>query len=157
MGKGFPITASTKQKLITRSSTESELVAVDDLMPAILWTRNFLGAQGYETAEHIVYQDNRSAILLEKNGKASSSKRTKHINIRYFFVTDRISKGDMSVEWCPTEDMTGDFFTKPTQGSVYRRFNRWIMGTEKQPKPGLGKKKKTNGDEERDGQQHRGS
>jgi hypothetical protein len=46
-----------------------------------------------------------SAILLEKNGKASSSKRTKHINVRYYFVTDRIKKGDMSVEWCPTEDI----------------------------------------------------
>jgi hypothetical protein len=33
-------------------------------------------------------------MLLEKNGKASSGKRTKHINIRYYFVTDRISKGE---------------------------------------------------------------
>ena len=59
MGTGFPITTSTKQKLNTCSSTESELVAVDDLMPAILWTRNVLEAQGYATTEHIVYQDNR--------------------------------------------------------------------------------------------------
>ena len=118
MGRGFPIASSLKQKLNTRSSTESELVAVDDCMPAILWTRYFLEAQGYGVQENIVYQDNLSAILLEKNGKASSSKRTKHINVRYYFVTDRIKKGDMSVEWCPTEDMTGDFMMKPNASSA---------------------------------------
>jgi hypothetical protein len=91
MGRGFPIVTSTKQKLNTRSSTESEIVGVDDCMPAICWTRYFLEAQGYAVGDNIVLQDNRSAILLKKNGKASSSKRTKHINIRYFFVTDRIS------------------------------------------------------------------
>jgi hypothetical protein len=89
MGRGFPITTSTKQKLNTRSSTEAELAGVDDLMPAICWTRYFMEAQGYKVIESIVYQDNQSAILLERNGKASSSKRKKHINIRYFFVTDR--------------------------------------------------------------------
>ena len=69
--------SSTKQKLNTRSSTESEVVGVDEMMPAILWTRLFLEAQGYGVKESIIFQDNKSAILLEKNGKSSSSKRTK--------------------------------------------------------------------------------
>jgi hypothetical protein len=51
---------------------------------------------------------------MEKNGKASSSKPTKHINIRYYFVTDRIKKGELTVEWCSTGDMTSNFMTKPT-------------------------------------------
>ena len=139
MGRGFPITSSTKQKLNTRSSTESELVGVDDAMPAILWTRNFLEAQGYGVKESIIYQDNKSAILLEKNGKASSSKRTKHINIRYFFVTDRIKKGDISVEWCPTELMHGDFMTKPTQGALFTRTRDQIMGAVEPQMPEAGK------------------
>jgi hypothetical protein len=122
MGKGFPFVRSTKQKLNTRSSTESELVAVDDCMPGVLWTRYFLEAQGYGVKENIVYQDNLSAMLLEKNGKASSSKRTKHINIRYYFVTDRIKKGELTVEWCPTGEMTGDFMTKTNQGAVFKKF-----------------------------------
>ena len=84
MGRGFPISASSKQKLNTRSSTETEIVAVDDLMPAILWTRLFLESQGHDVTENIIYQDNKAAILLEKNGKASSGKRTKHINMRFF-------------------------------------------------------------------------
>ena len=80
LGRGFPIVTSTKQKLNTRSSTEAELVGIDDLMPAILWTRYFLKAQGYDVKENILYQDNKSSILLARNGKASSSKRTKHIS-----------------------------------------------------------------------------
>ncbi len=142
LGRGTPSAPSTKQKLNTRSSTETEVVAVDDLMPSILWTRLFLDAQGYGVTENIIYQDNQAAILLEKNGKASSGKRTKHINMRYFFVTDRVAKRDVSVEWCPTGDMTGDFLTKPLQGALFRRFRDQIMGVVEQPDPGPGKPKK---------------
>ena len=84
MGRGFPLDKSTKHKLNTRSSTESEIVAVDDLIPQILWARLFMRAQGFEVRDNILYQDNRSAILLETNGQASSSKCTKHINICYY-------------------------------------------------------------------------
>ena len=84
MGLGYPVSQSNKQKLNTRSSTESELVAVDDLMPTVLWTRQFLIKQGFEVVDNVVYQDNQAAILLEKNGRASSGKRTKHINTRFF-------------------------------------------------------------------------
>ena len=89
--------------------------------------------------ETIIYQDNKSAILLEKNGKASSSKRTKHISIRYFFMTDRIKKGDVSVEWCPTELMHGDFMTKPTQGTLFTETRDQIMGVTIPEMPNEGK------------------
>ncbi len=65
MGRGFPIWVSTKQKLNTRSSTESELVGVDDMMPIICWTRCFLLSQGYGIIENLLLQDNKSSILLE--------------------------------------------------------------------------------------------
>jgi hypothetical protein len=126
--RGFPIVHSTKHKLNTRSSTEAELVSVDDCMPAICWTRYFIQAQGYAVNENIVYQDNKSAILLETNGKASSSKRTKHINVRNFFVTDRVAKQELNVEWCPTGDMIADFMTKPLQGALFKKFSDLIMG-----------------------------
>jgi hypothetical protein len=142
MGRGFQITTSTKQKLNTRSSTEAELLGVDDLMPAICWTCYFMEAQGYKVTENIVYQDNQSAILLERNGKASSSKRTKHINIRYFFVTDRVKNQELTVEWCPTGDMIADFMTKPTQGALFKKFRDQIMGVIPAQSPGPGKPKK---------------
>jgi hypothetical protein len=58
-------------------------------------------------------------MLLEKNGRASSSKRTKHINVRYYFLTDKIAKGELKVQWCPTSAMIADFMTKPLQGKLF--------------------------------------
>ena len=102
LGKGVIYGTSTRQKLNTRSSTEAELVTVDDCMSQILWTRYFLDAQGYHINDCIVYQDNKSAILLEQNGRASSSKQTRHINIRYYFVTDCANCGEITIKHCPT-------------------------------------------------------
>ena len=65
MGRGFPISVSTKQKLNTKSSTESELVGIDDMMPIVLWTRYFLLSQGYGVIENLLLQANKSSILLE--------------------------------------------------------------------------------------------
>jgi hypothetical protein len=96
--KGMPINTSTKQKLNTRSSTETELIAANNSMPIILWTNYFLEAQGYGHQDTILYQDNQSAILLKKNGRKSSSKRIKHLNYRFYFITDRINKKELSVE-----------------------------------------------------------
>jgi hypothetical protein len=116
LGKGAVYSTSIHQKINTRSSTEAELVGVNDVMSQILWTKYFLQEQGYASTESLIYQENKSAILLENNGRASSSKRTRHINIRYYFVTDKIPSNEVCVAYCPTEDMIADFFTKPTQG-----------------------------------------
>jgi len=98
-------------------------------------------AQGYEVHDNVLYQDNKSAILLEKNGKASSTKRTKHINIRYFFITDRIASGQLRIEWCPTLEMIGDYMTKPLQGALFRKFRDLIMGVVFAKDSGKGSKK----------------
>ena len=98
MGKGSVTTVCRKQRINTTSSTEAEVVAVHEVLPTILWTRYFLEAQGYKVNKSTVFQDNMSSILLEKNGKASSGKRTRHMNIRYFFVTDRIKSKEIDIE-----------------------------------------------------------
>ena len=51
---------------------------MDDCVPAVLWIRYSLDAKGCYVFENIVFQDNKNAIILEKNGKSLSSKRTKH-------------------------------------------------------------------------------
>ena len=76
MGRGFPLVSSTKQKLNTQSLMESELVGVDDMMPIVVWSHYFIMAQGYGVTQNILLQDNKSSILLEKNGRASSGKQT---------------------------------------------------------------------------------
>jgi hypothetical protein len=94
----------------------------------ILWTKLFLEEQGYNISQNILYQDNKSAILLEKNGKKSSSKRTRAINIRYFFLTDQSEKGNVQIEYCPTGEMIADYMTKPLQGQLFEKFKSLIMG-----------------------------
>ncbi len=130
LGAGAVYSTSKKQKLNTKSSTEAELVGVNDIMPQILWTRYFLEAQGYSTVTNLVInQDNQSAMLLEKNGRRSSSKWTRHINIQYFFVSDCVAAGKAKIqEYCPTKEMLADFFTKPLQGNLFRKFREVILG-----------------------------
>ena len=110
-----------------KSSTEAELVGGDDTIPSVLWVQYFLEEQGYKVTDNIVYQDNQSAILLEKNGQASSGQQTQHFQIRYFYITDRVKNGEVRIVYCPTEAMIADFFTKPWQGSLFWRMRSWIM------------------------------
>ena len=97
LGEGCVYGTSIRQKLNIKSSTELELVATVDILPQIVWTSYFLMEQGYRVEKSVLYQDNQSAILLEKNGKASIGKRTRHINIRYFLMKDRTDKGEVYV------------------------------------------------------------
>jgi hypothetical protein len=71
LGKGAMQSIARKQKMNVRGSMEGEMVTVDDAATMILWTKLFLEAQGYNVEKNIVYQDNKSAILLETNGKRS--------------------------------------------------------------------------------------
>lgn len=127
-GKGTIMSKSTKQKINTKSSTEAELIGASDMMPQILWTRYFIIAQGFEIDKCILYQDNKSAILMEENGKLSSSQRTRHINIRYFFIKDRIASKEIEVQYCPTDNMLADYLTKPLQGAKFKQFRDMILG-----------------------------
>ena len=127
LGKGAALSGSTKQKLNTRSSTETELVGTHDGLPQVLWCRHFVEAQGYTIEHNILHQDNQSTILMLRNGRASSTKRTKHIHARYFFIKDKIDKEEVEIQYCPTEQMWADVNTKPLQGKPYRVMRSHLM------------------------------
>ena len=129
-GQGAIQTISRKQRLNTRSSTEAELVGADDAATKILWTKLFMEKQGYGITSNILFQDNQSAILLETNGQKSSSKRTRALNIRYFFLADQVAKGNLEIQYLPTDAMWGDYMTKPLQGKLFQKFRKAIMGME---------------------------
>lgn len=80
-------------------------------------------------------QDNKSSILLERNGKPFSGKHMSHISICYFFITDRGNMKDLTIEWCPTKQMAANFMTKPLQGSSFRYLRDYIMGRMHSRKP----------------------
>ena len=114
--------ASAKQKLNTESSTVAELAGADQVLPLVLWAPLFLKEQGHEVKENIAKQDNESAILLAKNGKTSSGKRTRAIDVLHFHITDQIKRGNINIECCPTDEMTSDYMSEGLQGVKFRKF-----------------------------------
>lgn len=126
LGGGTFAAKSTKQKLVAKSSTEGELIGVSDYSGEIIETRNFLIAQGYPMSEATVYQDNQSTIAMIKNGR-SNSDRTRHINIRFFFIKDRVDAGELTIQYKPTADMIADILTKPLQGELFRRLRAALL------------------------------
>ena len=75
----------------------------------------------------ILYQDNKSAILLESNGKFSRGKRTKHSKAKYFITTDKAADGDVVVKHVLTEHMEADMNSKPKQGNAYPVDHSYMM------------------------------
>ena len=130
LGRGVLNTMSAKQKLNTKSSTEAEVIGASDYLPKNIWARMFLQAQGHDLDNNVFFQDNMSAMKLERNGLRSCGKKSRHIDVRHFWIMDRIRSDDIDLRHCPTEDMLADYFTKPLQGAMFRRFRSVIMGWE---------------------------
>ncbi|CAN0404580.1 unnamed protein product [Ectocarpus fasciculatus] len=118
---------SGRQKIVTKSSTEAEIVALSDGISHVLWSMEWLGAQGHSVRPVVVYQDNQSVLSLMKSGK-NPGHRTKHMNIRYFFVKNRVELGDVSLTYLPTADMVADMMTKPLNGATLRKLVAVLTG-----------------------------
>ena len=89
------------------------------------WDRYILEAQGYDVKHTMIHQDNQSLILLI-HGRVSSKKKTRHIKIRYFFFSNRVKSGEVSIVYCPNE-MLADYLTKPLQGAKFIRLQNRIL------------------------------
>jgi hypothetical protein len=128
LGRGAIFARSTTQKLNTTSSTEAEIVASSEILSQALWTQSFLRNQGYKVKNGLLYQNNQAAMLIQNNGVLSRRRRSRHIDIRFFFIKDRIDKGEMEVAFCGTNEMVADYLTKPLQGEKFRGFRNDILG-----------------------------
>jgi hypothetical protein len=126
LGKGAIYGKSSTQKLNTTSSTEAELVAMTEAGNQVLWTRNFLIHQEYKVGPALIYQDNLSTIQLVKNGR-SNSERTRHIDIKFFFLHDRIKSDHIIVTYKSTKEMIADLLTKPLQGKLFQELRDQVL------------------------------
>ena len=125
---GTPILCKTsKQAIVTKSSTEAELVALTDGSTDILWVREFLKDQGYPLGATPVGEDNKGVLALLEKRKFGTA-RTKHINVRYFFIVDRIKSGELTMVYVPTDMMIADFMTKPLSGSQFKKLQEKLLG-----------------------------
>ncbi len=111
MGKGAAISSSNVMKCNTLSATETELVSLHDKLPDVIWTGYFVECRGYDIDEYVIFQDNIKLLSLEKNGRISSSKQTKHIKARYFLIKDYYESGEIDLHYYPTDVMWADVLT----------------------------------------------
>ena len=128
MGKGAIVSVSRKHKLNVGSSTEAELVSIADVLGMIMWCKYFMEAQGYTIDSNLLYQDNKSTILLAKNGRMSAGKNSKHIKNHFFLIADKVAQGDVKIQHRGTKVMWADVNTKPLQGQMFREFRSHLMG-----------------------------
>ena len=87
-------------------------------------------AQGYTIENNVLYQDNKSTILLAKNGCMSAKKASKHINNWCFLITDKIAQDKLTIHHRGTELMWANGNTKPLQGNGFRLSRSVLMGNQ---------------------------
>lgn len=118
--------ASKKQTSVALSTMEAEYVAAAVAMKEAIWVKQLLVEIGLWTKDKtIVLQvDNQSAIKSMKNEITSA--RSKHINIRYHFIRDVIQRGDVMVQYCPTQKQLADILTKPLQRVAFQRLREQL-------------------------------
>ena len=100
MGKDALNNVSRKHQLIEGSFTEAELVSIFDVLLVMMWSKSFMGAQGYMIENNVLYQDDTSTILLAKENHMLAGKRSKYIKNRFFLVTDEIAQDELTVQYC---------------------------------------------------------
>jgi hypothetical protein len=119
MGKGTIIGSSTKQKVNSCISTKSELIGVDDKISRVFWTKRFLEWQEFVVKLNIIYQDSTS---WSKTAKRVPEKEQDIFDIKYFYVPDLISRDEVEIEYCSTDEMLADYSTKPEVGRKFSLF-----------------------------------
>jgi hypothetical protein len=109
---------SAKQPVNTISSTEAELIGLTSECTWVIWARNWLGSQGYRSLVSKVYQDNTAVPMILRKGPSADSK-VRHLDIRYYAAQDLVKRGEIVIEYCPSEDMIADILTKPLVGDKF--------------------------------------
>ena len=111
--------ASKKQKSVTLSTTEAEYMCLADATREAAWLQNLYRELGREISPTKIYGDNQSALAIAKNPQYH--KCTKHFDIKHHYIREKINDNSIVVEYCPTEDMTADIFTKPLPKAKFQK------------------------------------
>jgi hypothetical protein len=118
---------TSKQAIVTKSSTEAELVGVTDGGIHAIWFLHFLIAQGYPSFAFVVFQDNTSVLALFKS-EQGPSQRTKYLDIRYWWGAERARAGELVFLYKPTKEMIADVLTKPLVGALFIVLSDRMLG-----------------------------
>ena len=127
LGCGSVYSQSKRQKINTKSACEAELVGLSDGLGIPIQLQNFLLTIGYKLPPILVMQDNTSTIFLAMNGR-SNSDATRHVDIRYFWMNDRIKRKQIELQHVATLLMIADILTKPVQGLLFNDLRSRLLG-----------------------------
>ena len=127
-GGGLISWKSRKQPTVSLSSCEAEYVALASAVQEMLFLKQLIkGVNLFKGNEPIVlFEDNQSAIALAKN--PVKHQRVKHIDIKYHFIREVVKSGSVVLEYCPTENMVADVFTKPVSKVKLEMFRNAMFG-----------------------------
>ena len=101
------------------------MAASDGATPAIN-VLNIIICQGIQVKSLIIEQDNKSTLAMISNGRATGP-TSRHINIRFFWLNDRLASGEISMRYIPTADMTADLLTKHMEGSSFYKHRNTML------------------------------
>ena len=128
---GTPVLSKTaRQKIVTKSSTEAELVALSDGLTDVIWCRQFVQSAGFAIPATPVGEDNTAVLSLLEARKFGTA-RTKHINVRYFFICDRIANGELVMVYVPTKEQLADINSKALVGHQFQVLQPRLHGDNK--------------------------
>jgi hypothetical protein len=118
LGGAHILSKSNKMKMVTDSSTSSELNELHIAVKEAQWARAFLNELGTTQSPTKIYQDNKSTITIATRIPGHKG-NTKHLQVKFFYIHDACDNGDIEIAHMPTDHMLADFYTKP-QGSIKR-------------------------------------
>jgi hypothetical protein len=118
IGSGTVHAKSSKQKINSKSSSETELIGLSDYLSQVVWTQHFLMSQGYELEPATIFQDNTSTMAMVEKGHPVSE-NTRHIDIRYYFIKDHVERKELQLVYLPTGEMVADILTKPLHTGIF--------------------------------------
>jgi hypothetical protein len=124
---GDPVSwSSKKQRIVAQSTCEAELYAEAAAIQEVLWLRGLLVELGLHVQMgSLVHGDNQSTIAVSKNGVRSE--RTKHIDVKYHFVTETVTSGVVQLKWVPTAEQQADIFTKALPAPAFVKLRNLLM------------------------------
>jgi len=118
VGSSLVSWSARKQNIVALSTTESETIGLTYAAQEAIWFQVLLAELGYPQPAVEIFEDNQACIKLAKNPQQHS--RTKHIQVRYFFIRQHLEDGTIALTYCPTADQLADVFTKVLAGHIAR-------------------------------------
>jgi hypothetical protein len=113
---------------VALSTAEAELIALCDAVKHCVWLRRILlELSVLQSGPTLIHEDNQAAIAIAQHDVFHS--RSRHIDLRYFYVRERLLAGDVRVAYCRSDDMLADLFTKPLGPEKIRQLVPLVMGT----------------------------